>query len=242
MKQISTKNKIAGIVSILIVIVGLIVVVVSGFNVERRYRSYNEIKVYVGKEIDIKKIEEIVDEVFGNNKAIVQIVEVYNDTFQVTADLITEEQKDKIVEKVNSLYPVEVEESSEEANTEGESVETTENTENEQNVDGNVRINSEDVEITSASNIRVRDILKPYIIPFTVATVIILVYLGIRYRGLGIIKSIFEPVGILIATQILLFSILAIIRFPMGRFTPTMMLIVYIVSILYISNKVKNDK
>ena len=51
MKQISTKNKIIGIVSILIVIISLIVVIVGGFNVERKYQSYRKgSKRYTWKE------------------------------------------------------------------------------------------------------------------------------------------------------------------------------------------------
>ncbi len=224
MKQISTKNRIIGIVSILLVVIGLIVVIVGGFNVEQKFRSYNKITIYVGEEVDISKIEKIVKDAFGKNKAIVQKIEIYNDTFQVTAQEITEEQKNVIVDKVNGLYP---------------KVTTENNTENSET---SARIKKEDIKIVSANNVRLRDLFKPYILPLAIATGCIILYIGIRYRKLGVIKVVLETVGILIGVQVLLWSIIAIIRFPMGRFSPALMLIAYISSVLYISNRLKNMK
>lgn len=224
MKQISTKNKIIGIVSILLVIIALIVVIVGGFNVERKYQSYKKIKIYVGEEIDIEKIEKIVNDVIGKNKATVQKIEIYNDTFQITAKEMTEEQKNTIVDKVNELYPIE----------------TVDN--NAENTETSVRVKKEDVNIVSASNVRLRDVFKPYIMPLVIATVCIIVYGAIRYRKIGVIRVILETIGVLLGVQILLLSVLAIIRFPMGRFTPALILIAYIMSVLYISNRWKNAK
>ncbi len=224
MKQISTKNKIIGIVSILIVIIALIVVIVGGFNVERKYQSYKKISIYVGEEVDIEKIEKVVNDTLGKNKATVQKIEIYNDTFQVIAKEITEEQKNTIVDKVNELYPIT----------------TVDN--NVENTETSVRVKKEDIQIVSASNVRLRDVFKPYIMPFIIATLCIIVYVAIRYRKIGVIRVILETIGVLLGVQILLLSVLAIIRFPMGRFTPALILIAYIMSVIYISNRWKNMK
>lgn len=230
MKQISTKNKIICIISILVVIAGIIVVMLNGFNVEEKYQGYKKIKMYVDQEVDISKIETIATEVFGENVAKVQVLEMYSDGFQIIASEITEEQKNAVVDKINELYPVEAEET------------TTENNDETSETTTNVRINSDDVEILSASNVRLRDLFKPYVIPFITSTIIILAYLAIRYRKLGVIKVILQTGGILVLTQIVLLSILGIIRFPIGRFVPAMVLIVYMLTILDISNKWKNVK
>ena len=244
MKQISTKNKIIGLVSILLVIVGLIVVLVGGFNVEQNYKTHDKIKIYVGEEIDIEKIEKAVKEVFGKNKAKVQKIEIYNDIFQVTAKEITEEQKNAFVDKINELYPVKVEENvgSTENVENAENIENVENTGDVENVENSVRVKKEDVKIVTVSNVRLRDIFKPYVMPFIIATLCILIYIAIRYRKLGVVKVILETGGILLGFQILLLSVLAIIRFPMGRFTSPMMLVAYMVSVLYISHKWKVEK
>ena len=173
---------------------------------------------------NIKAIEKVVNDTLGKNKATVQKIEIYNDTFQVIAKEITEEQKNTIVDKVNELYPIT----------------TVDN--NVENTETSVRVKKEDIQIVSASNVRLRDVFKPYIMPFIIATLCIIVYVAIRYRKIGVIRVILETIGVLLGVQILLLSVLAIIRFPMGRFTPALILIAYIMSVIYISNRWKNMK
>lgn len=231
MKQISTKNKIIGIVSILVIIAGIIVVMLNGFNVEKKYQSHEKIRMYIDKEIDINEIEKIATEVFGNNVATVQILEIYKDGFQIIAKEITQEQKNAVVDKINELYPLETEEKEEDSKENAEKEET-----------ASVRVKKEDVAITYVGNARLRDLFKPYVIPFVIVTVIILIYLAIRYRKLGVVKVIVQTGAILVITQMILLSVLAITRFPMGRFVPAMVLIVYMMTLLYISNKWKELK
>ena len=111
-----------------------------------------------------------------------------------------------------------------------------------ENTETSVRVKKEDIQIVSASNVRLRDVFKPYIMPFVIATLCIIVYVAIRYRKIGVIRVILETIGVLLGVQILLLSVLAIIRFPMGRFTPALILIAYIMSVIYISNRWKNMK
>ena len=191
---------------------------------KEKYQSYKKISIYVGEEVDIEKIEKVVNDTLGKNKATVQKIEIYNDTFQVIAKEITEEQKNTIVDKINELYPIT----------------TVDN--NVENTETSVRVKKEDIQIVSASNVRLRDVFKPYIMPFVIATLCIIVYVAIRYRKIGVIRVILETIGVLLGVQILLLSVLAIIRFPMGRFTPALILIAYIMSVIYISNRWKNMK
>lgn len=199
----------------LIIIVGMIVVALKGFNVELTYSANKRIILSIGQDVQLEKIQEKADEVFGKGNSVVQIVEVFKDAVQITAKDITEEQKGNLVEKVNELYPQEV--------TEGEEAKTL--------------INSSDVKIESNENARLRDFLKPYVIPGLVVTVIILAYYAILYRKLGIIKVIVESLLVIILAQSTLLSILAIVRFPMGRLATPLMLLVYVSSLIYISGR-----
>jgi hypothetical protein len=91
--------------------------------------------------------------------------------------------------------------------------------------------------------VRLRDILKPYIYPVAIVTAVIFVYFAIKYRKLGIIKSIVKPAIILILIQAILLSLLAIVRFPMGGLTTALVLFVYVTSLTYISaNMIKISK
>jgi preprotein translocase subunit SecF len=214
MKQLTTVKKIICILMALIIISGIIVVAVKGFNVELKYRQHQKIELNIGEKVELSKIQKVANEVFGKNKAIVQIIEVYKDVVQISAVEISEEQKNSVVEKINSLYAQENE----------------------------VLIKSEDVKIITNANIRLRDILKTYISPILIVTIAILVYFAIRYHKLGLIKSVVKPGVILILTQLILLSVLAIIRFPMGSLTTPLVLIIYVISLICISRKMeKND-
>ena len=104
-----------------------------------------------------------------------------------------------------------------------------------------VELSAEEIDITSIPHTRGRDIIKPYIVPFIIATVIILCYMEVRYYKLNSIKIIIKVMLILIISEALLFSLIAITRLPIGRLTASMMLTVYILALLGITNKFEKD-
>lgn len=81
-------------------------------------------------------------------------------------------------------------------------------------------------------HLRGRDIVKPYIIPIIILTVIILAYLGIRYINLGIFKIIFTVLIKLIVAEALYISIIAITRIPIGMYTMPIAVGIYILIIM----------
>lgn len=93
-------------------------------------------------------------------------------------------------------------------------------------------LSADETKIETIPNTRGRDIIKPYIMPFVIATIIILLYISIRYYKLGIIKSILRSVVLLVIAQVILFSLIAITRIPIGRLTIPMVLIVYMLTLL----------
>ncbi len=99
---------------------------------------------------------------------------------------------------------------------------------------------AEDIEIKSIPNTRGRDLLKPYILPFSIATIIILVYFTVRYYKLGIPKTLLTTIISLILSQVILLSIIAITRIPVGRVTMPMVIIVYLLMLLGLTNEFEN--
>lgn len=75
------------------------------------------------------------------------------------------------------------------------------------------------------------------IVPFIIATAIILVYMAVRYHKLGSMKVILETIGINIVTQATLMSIIAITRIPFGRLTIPMILAVYLLTMIGLTTK-----
>ena len=99
------KNKkviIAAILAI-ILIAGIVMVVVKGFNFESTYTNAQEIELRLNKEFNINDIQKIAQEVFGKDVS-VRAVELYNDAISVTSNQIPDEKKEEFVTKINEKY------------------------------------------------------------------------------------------------------------------------------------------
>jgi preprotein translocase subunit SecF len=106
-------------------------------------------------------------------------------------------------------------------------------------------LSADSIETTTIPHTRGRDIIKPYITPFIIATIIILIYMAVRYYKIGAIKTVLKSICILVVTQAVLLSVIAIARIPVGRLTIPMVLAVYVLSLIGITTcfeKKLNDK
>lgn len=208
MKQITAKNKVICAIIILLIIIGTVVVILKGFEVDTRNRASQKIELNIGKTFEIEDIKQMTKEVFENTQALIQKIEVFEDSVSITVNEITDEQKSSMVQKVNEKYETE--------------------------------IKDEDVTIKDVPHTSLKDIVKPYIIPLVISTCIILVYIGIRYYKLGMIKSILKFGIILVVAELALFAVMAIVRFPIGRFTLPLTLFVYLITALGITTNFEN--
>lgn len=99
-------------------------------------------------------------------------------------------------------------------------------------------------------HLRGRDIVKPYIVPMLISTIIILIYIGIRYIKLGTIKVVLTLLLRLAVSEALLLSIIAIIRIPIGVYTMPVAILLYMGVILFtaisyenkLAKKIANEK
>lgn len=102
-------------------------------------------------------------------------------------------------------------------------------------------LTADGTEIVTIPHTRGRDLLKPYVMTFSIATIIILAYMMIRYRKLGAIKTLLKVVFICVIAQATLFSVIAITRIPIGRLTMPMVIIVYLFTLLGITAKLEKQ-
>lgn len=223
MKQIKDPKKLVfGILTTIIIIAGIVMIAVKGFNVELKYTANKKVKIAINQEIDIDKIQEKADDVFGTGKSIVESTGRYKDGIQVISKEISEEQKNSLVEKINDLYP-------QESTNEGE--------------EPKKLLDSSKITIESEENARIRDFLRPYVIPMAITTLVVLVYYAIRYNKLGIFRVVLKSgltIGIL---QVVLLSFVALVRLPIGSLTVPLMLIVYIASLIVTNSQlIKKEK
>lgn len=198
MKQ-KNKKIIAIAIIALIILVGIVVINIWGFNKELKFEQSQKIEIYIEQQVDKTKIKNIVNEVLGTNNML-QTIEIYEDMVSIRAKSIYEEQRNNIVNKIKESY---------------EFAQT-----------------AEETDISTVPATRIRDMYKQYILPFAISGVLVVVYMVIRYHKKGILKVFARTIAIPVVAELLLLSVIAITRIPMGRFIPTFIILVYVASIL----------
>ena len=204
-------KKIIYILLALIIVAGVIMTCVKGFNVDTMYTDNVRLYVYIQKEFENNDVKQIAKEVFGTDKIVVQKVEVYEDMA-----VITIKQKD-----VNNIN-VELKYLVEQLNTKINEKYEIENT-------------TDDIIIKYEPKLKLTSILKPYIIPSVITTVIILIYAFIRYMKLGSFRIIGKYLLAIIIPELVYASVLVICRIPVNKFVAPIGLLVYAVSIVVVT-------
>lgn len=210
-----TKKIILYIIICLIIVAGIVVWKTVGFNMELQYSSRKQIQLANQTGIEISDIEKIASEVLGNTEFMIQPVETFGNAVSVVSKDMTEDQKNSIVEKFNEKYYSD---------------------------DSDHKINSDDIKIVSIPFTRVKDVIKPYILPGAITLILVTLYFAIRFRKLGWKKVIAKALVIPVVVEALMFSIIAITRAPFGRVTTILGIAIYIITIFILTNKFENER
>lgn len=102
-------------------------------------------------------------------------------------------------------------------------------------------LKSDNIKIVSIPHTRGRDIVKPYLLPFLISTLIIIVNMAIRYLKINSIKAIVKVIVSLILAQGVFFSLISITRLPISRFTMPISTVVYILTLLFVTNNLEKQ-
>lgn len=208
--KLSGSKKILLLGIILLIIAGIVVVALKGVKVSLTLQQHETVKVYIGKKVELKEFKDICKEVFENKTINVRENEYFNESFTINLETITDEEKTKLVEKINEKLGTE--------------------------------LTSESLEINTASNIRIRDIVKPYFKPVIISTVLIIVYMIIRFRKMSAIKLLAKIFGIILLTEAVIFSIIAIIRVPLSPTIINLMAVIAVIELIIYINKIEKKK
>lgn len=203
------KNKIFIGLSI-VILIGIIVVAIFGFNVDLCYSNYNLVDITIGQEYNISDIQTITNEVFPNQKVEIQKSGVYSDNVSIKVLEISEEQKNTLNTKINEKYGLENK--------------------------------VEDMVVNYIPNYRLIDIVKPYIVPLIISTILILTYMGIRFKQLGALKVVSETIISTLIAEVLFVSIIAITRFPINRLIMPAAIVLYTIIITVLTGMYEKQK
>lgn len=207
-------KKIIYAVLICVIIAGIVIIATLGLNADIIYSKNVQIDVYIGKIVDIKDIESIAREVFSGERIIVQEIELFQDMVSITiSDNRTEEELNTKIEELNTKI--------------------NEKYELENSVD--------DISVTHNPKIKLSSLIMPYALTIGISMIIILVFVGIRYKKLGVLKTLVTYILSIGAVEMILLSIIAITRLPINRFViPVgLLLLIVIITILGFKNEKK---
>lgn len=206
------KKVVYGILACIIVI-GAIITFTIGLNVDIIYSKNVEIDIYIGKVVNLNEIKQLAKEVFPNERMIIQEIEMFNDMVSITMKDKTDQELKESVEQLNTKI------------NEKYGIENKTN---------------ENINIVHNPKIRLSSILKPYLTPIGISMIIILVFIGIRYRKLGIGKTVASYIGYTGIVELVYLSLLAITRYPINRLVIPIGLVLYIITITSLS--FRNEK
>ena len=226
----------------LLVLAGILVVALKGFKVSLDLREHDTLKYVFDTKFEIKDVEKVAKEVFKDKEFKIKRFEVFTDAVYIISPTITETEKNALVEKLEALY--ETKDTSESA-LKSETL-TTENAEATiETADGltNAELISENPEgatdsLISAQNykmfrdskVRIRDMVRPYIVPSIVSTILVLVYIAFKYRKLNDGKwyiTVLKVLGEVILMTLIVLSIVAVARIPFTKaLVPILMFII----------------
>ena len=99
----------------------------------------------------------------------------------------------------------------------------------------------DDISVTHNPKIKLSSLIMPYALTIGISMIIILVFVGIRYKKLGVLKTLVTYILSIGAVEMILLSIIAITRLPINRFViPVgLLLLIVIITILGFKNEKK---
>lgn len=99
-----------------------------------------------------------------------------------------------------------------------------------------------DLVVTENANLKISDIVKPYIFPIALSLIIIIVYAGIRFRKINIFEVLGKIIGMNILAEALYVSALAITRLEVNIVTIPMAIAIYTLVTFVIFNELENKE
>ena len=210
MKEQKNTKKIVCLIAIIIIIIGAIICKTKGFNIELMYSNRQSLNISSSTELDVSKIEEISKEILTDRKVKVQKLERFGNALQITAETISDEEKENIINKINEEL--------------------------------GSNISNDNATVETIANTKIRDILKPYILPAIVTFAAVLLYFLIVYNKIGLNKVLLNGIFVPIIVELVYYSLIAITRVEFGRITNSIAIGIYIITIGALAIKFQNAK
>ena len=206
-----TKNKkIILFISIIIIVIGIVVTFVAGFNKGTEYKSMRQVTIYLGTDVDVEKIRSITDVVFGRQPVAIQKVELFNDTVAIATESITDEQLAKLIDYTNQEYGLK------------NNAETTE------------------VTTIPGDSLRDKVVPYALPVILSLAIILIYMGVKAKIKKENILNAVLTPLCWTILVEGILFSIIAICRIPVNMLTMPIAIAIMIITLTVVAYRLEN--
>ncbi len=200
------KKKIFYVVLVCIIVAGAIVIATMGLKADIIYSKNVRIDVYLGKEYNRNEVEQIAKEIFETNRTIIRQVEYFGDMFSLTISQDVENIDEKVDEFTAKI---------------NETYELPEE--------------GAKLTVTYQPKVRLSSIIMPYLVPIGISVGIILIYAIVRFRKIGILRTLGTYILAILASEAVYLSILAILRIPVNRLVTPIGLAIYVIVITIVT-------
>ena len=102
-------------------------------------------------------------------------------------------------------------------------------------------ISNEDLEITNNSKMNGKDIIRPYLAPAIITSIIVVLYFTIRYKKLGVLKTLITTLLIIMGIQMVYLSIYAITRIPVNELAMPISMLILVLSFIVLAEIFDKD-
>lgn len=209
------KNKVIIVLLVLIVAIGAFIIWKNGFNLDFEYNNSKKINIQFKESFQISDVNNMAKEVLGNQKYKIDYIDEFEGGVVITTENITDEQIDSLEGKLKEKYK-----------TFATEEENEENNEEENQTHNNI------VQIRNMPKAKTYDLVKEYIFPIIITTVIAIAFLGIMFNKIGTVKSIVIPACTIVGGLAVYISAIAILRIPVNEYVISIGMFVYIMSLI----------
>lgn len=100
----------------------------------------------------------------------------------------------------------------------------------------------DDIEVNYIPNYKLIDIVKPYLIPMCIATAIVLAYIAIRFRKMGIVKVLSQVIVLSVVAELFYIALVAITRYPVNRLFMPVAVMIYLIILTVLTGMFEKQK
>mgnify|MGYP004471739383 FL=1 len=178
--------------------------------INEKYQPKQKITISIGKEdYNVDDIKAIANEVFAKEDSVVEKSADNAKNVTIEANIITNDELEKLNSKINEKYGLT----------------------NETSSIGVTQV----ITVNEIPRVRLTDMAKQYGKYTAISAVVILVYFAIRFKKLGVIKTILGSIISIILAEVFYMAIIAITRYPVDKMVIIGSIAIYIFVVTYLN-------